>query len=330
MTHVRTAKDTLTAIELEHGDTLQFTLASGATRTLVLVSTRATIDSTSRPYPLAGAGDRPDLVPAEQLPLDFAARMVLRMHCTLEIDGSRVDLVRWVGHQRSFYQPWEIAGLRIWFDAAGALFGYLSETHGACRPRKPARFAVQDARLRVCPPLLHPWCPLPEETLRIEDCYAGSDCWMGPYGGAAAHGGLDINHPAGTPIWAPFALDAAELFDSISAGASNNRWRGTRTWPDGSTWVIQVHHVIDAVSTRDAAAPTADRTAAADARIDAGTRIATGAGVAVGAYEHSHFGFGIIEPGANPDDIILLDPWILFWQMYQDRRTTLQREPILT
>jgi hypothetical protein len=310
MTIEKTARATLTAVELDHGDELRFTLADGTTRQIRLVSTRATIDSTSRPYPLAGSGERPDLVAPEQLQIDYAARIVLRMHCTLEIDGEHVELVRWVGNQRSFSPPWEIAGMRIWFDAADALFAYLSENHGACRPRKAARFAVWEAGERICPPLLHPWCPLPPETLRIEECYAGSDCWMGPYAGAEAHGGLDINHPAGTPIWAPFSLDEQGLFNSLAAGDTNNRWRGVRAWDDGSIWTIGVHHVISVLPEQGTP-------------VEAGMQIALGAGVAVGAYEHSHFTFGVTEPGDDPDrEIVRLDPWLLFWQMYEDRRTT--------
>jgi hypothetical protein len=303
----RTAHETITAVELDHGDELRFTLRSGDVTTIKLVSTRATVDSTSVPYPLAGRTERPDLIKPWTLETNFAARIVLRMHCTLLVNDRHVELVRWVGNQRSFYEPWIVGGVRLWFDAADALFEWLSENHGACRPRKAARFALQDVTLRICPPLLHPWCPLPSESLRIADAYAGSDCWMGPYAGADAHGGLDVNHPAGTPIWAPFSLDSQGIFESLADGDSNNRWRGRRTWPDGTTWIIQTHHVIEAL------APDGEPT-------EAGIQIATGAGVAVGAYEHSHFTFGIIEPGESYDEIIRLDPWILFWQMYRDRR----------
>jgi hypothetical protein len=304
--HYASARPTLTAVELDHGDELHFSLASGEVRRLKLISTRATIDSSSRPYPLAGAGTRPDLVEPKRLEPRHDARIVLRMHATVEIDGVLTELVRWVGNQRSFYEPWELSGLRIWFDAADALFSYLSEEHGRCRPRKHARFAVQEAAGRICPPLVHPWCPLPPNTLRIEECYSGSDCWMGPYAGADAHGGLDINHPAGTPLWAPIGFDRQGLFASVANGDSNNRWRGYRSWPDGSTWIMQAHHVI--------------RTLVPDGEpVEAGIRIADGAGMAVGAYEHSHFVFGVIEPGASEDDVIVLDPWIVFRQMYRDR-----------
>ena len=133
---------------------------------------------------------------------------------------------------------------------------------------------------------------------------------MGAYDGVSAHGGLDINHPAGTPIYAPIPLDDHELFDRLDHGANNNRWRGTHRWPDGSSWILQVHHVV--------------RVLFADHEpIPAGAQVAEGAGVLTGDYEHSHFVFAIIEPGASFEDSILLDPWILFWQMYQDRdRTT--------
>ncbi len=308
MTIEKHARSTLTAFELDHGDECRFRLTNGTVRSIRLVRTRAMIDATSRPYQPPPADVPIESVPPQRLTPRYDAQMVLRMHCTIEIDGTPVELVRWVGNQRSFYRPWELAGLRIWFDAADALFGYLNENHGACRPRKHARFAVQDARLGICPVLLHAWCPLPEGGLRIQDAYAGSDCWMGPYAGADAHGGLDINHPAGTPIWAPVNLDEHGLFDSVADGAANNRWRGVMRWADGSTWVLQVHHVI---GVHPEAGPVA-----------AGTHIADGAGVSVGAYEHSHFVFKVIEPGMGHDDAILLDPWILFWQMYRDRERT--------
>jgi len=49
--------------------------------------------------------------------------------------------------------------------------------------------------------------------------------------------------------------------------------------------------------------------------LKAGTHYAVGAGVLCELVEHSHFTFTINELG----DRYVLDPWILFWQMYRDR-----------
>jgi len=297
----RHAKPTLTAVELDRGDTLRFTRMDGRTVALTLRGTGARVLRTTLP------------VPKLQHP---GALTELRFHADVEIDGIALRLERELCTPQSFYEPWEVAGLRLWFDAVDDLFEFMEETHGACRPRRHARFALQDATLRVCPPLLHPWCPLAEEGLDIRECYNGDDCWMGPYFGASAHGGLDINHPRGTPVWAPIDLDDQWLFNRVPE-ANNNRWRGVRTWPDGSAWTLQVHHVIRLT--------VPERTP-----LQAGRQFAEGAGVRVGSHDHSHFVFRVREGGdpaaaeshngRDPDSAdILLDPWILFWQMYQDR-----------
>jgi hypothetical protein len=49
--------------------------------------------------------------------------------------------------------------------------------------------------------------------------------------------------------------------------------------------------------------------------IKGGMQYAEGASVRVGVAEHSHFSFAVLDHG----DLIKLDPWILFWQMYQDQ-----------
>jgi len=290
----KTARDTLTAVELDVSDELRFTLANGETRSVVLQGAGAGIYHTTL-----------DEVGKEQP----GAVTNYRFSCRLTIDGVSVSLGREVATQRSFYEPREVMGLRIWFDACDDIFEFLTEDHGACRPRRRARFAVQDAAKRICPVLLHPWCPLPPGGLRIEDCYRGEDCWLGAYHGAAAHGGLDINHPAGTPIWAPVAIDDHFLFDRLEDGANNNRWRGFHRWPDGSTWALETRHVIRLLVPEHESLP-------------AGTRYADGAGALIGAHEHSHFVFKVREPGDEEENEILLDPWILFWQMYRDRELT--------
>ena len=282
----RRAGATLTPIELDPGDVLRFTLVDGTTRELRLVATHAEIVRTTLPLPLVETK---------------GAETILAFWADVEIDGERHRLWREIGTQRSFHEPCRIAGLHLWLDAVDDIFTYLQETHGACRPNRRARLALQDASLPICPEALMPWCPLPPGGISIADCYNGEDCWLGAYYGAAAHGGLDINHPAGTPIFAPFDLDDHGLFETVYDGHRNNRWRGTRTWPDGRTWVIGCHHVIKL-------------TTAAGRPVAAGTQIARGAGVAVGAHEHSHFTFAV----RDGDALIRLDPWIVFWQTYLD------------
>jgi hypothetical protein len=297
------AADTLTALELDAGQEIAFVLADGTRR-------RIRVD---RPWAklLFTTLDRPR---TEQR----GARTFYQFGCTLSVDGRPFELVREVPTHRSFYEPWEIAGLRIWLDAVDAIFDLLIETHGPCRPRRNVRLAVQDATRRICPEPVHPWCPIRADGLDINESYCGEDCWLGPYYGASAHGGLDINHPPGTPIWAPIAIDDHALFHSLAGGQNNNRWRGIRRWPDGSTWILQCHHMTRL--TVDEHAPLA-----------AGQRYADGAGVNSGYHHHSHFAFKVRPAGApepadwfspdrTPDEHdIALDPWILFWQMLRDR-----------
>ncbi len=295
----RRAKDTLTPVEMCHGDTLEFTRYDGTVARIDLLDTGAEILETTLRSP---GVEEP------------GARTTYRFWGDVVIDGKPLRLEREVGTQRSFYEPWVVAGVRIWFDAVDAIFAFMRETHGPCRltrqckhgepEHRQARLAVQDAGGRVCPETVHPWCPLPEGGLRIEDCYRGEDCWMGAYHGASAHGGLDINHPAGTPLFAPIALDDHFLFNSLEMGHNNNRWRGIRRWADGSTWVLRSAHMIRLTVPEHQPLPPA-------------RQYAEGAGVWVGVAQHSHFAFEVFDAG----EFFLLDPWILFWQMYQDQRT---------
>lgn len=56
---------------------------------------------------------------------------------------------------------------------------------------------------------------------------------LGGYDGASAHGGIDINLPRGTPLYA-IDLDRRLLCNSLDMGHNNNCWRGFRRWDDGS------------------------------------------------------------------------------------------------
>jgi len=284
----RRAKATLTAVELDRGERLEFTLRSGRVVTIEPAATSAEIVRTTLKEP--GKGEK-------------AARTDYRFGCELLVDGQAHRLEREVSTQKSFYEPWQIAGVTIWLDAVSDIFGFLNEAHGECRPRRHARLALQDATLGICPEPLAPWCPLPEGGLRIEQCFRGEDCWLGAFSGVEAHGGLDINHPAGTPLWAPLDFDDHFYFNSLEMGHNNNRWRGLHRWTDGSEWILQAHHMTRL-------------TVPEHAPLKKGQQFAEAAGVYTGAVDHSHFVFKVHDEG----ETVLLDPWILFRQMYLDAR----------
>ncbi len=295
----RHAKDTLTAIEMNHGDTLEFALQGGRTVPIEVLGSGAEITQTNLEAPGVET---------------FGGRTTYRFWADVRVDGQELRLVREVGTQASFYEPWALSGVRIWLDAVDAIFEFMRETHGPCRlqencshrlpPRRQVRLALQDASRGICPETLHPWCPLPEGGLRIEQCYRGEDCWMGAYEGASAHGGLDINQPKGTPLYAPLALGDQFLYNSVETGHNNNRWRGLRRWADGSLWILATCHMVRL-------------TVPEHTPLTAGQQYAEGAGVWVGDHEHSHFAFAVVDHG----ELIRLDPWILFWQMYRDAPT---------
>jgi hypothetical protein len=293
----RQAKSTLTPFLLDHGDTFQFTLSSGRVWEMTLGATRAEILARTK---FGGAARDPAAKHGDIAAYGFSAEV--------SINGRPHTLSRVVGTQASFYEPWQIDGVEIWFDAAACIFdahgGFMGEKDWSlgflCQPPRHARFAVQEQGRGLCPEPIHPWYANPSRRINIADCYNGEDCWMGPYSGGAAHCGLDVNMPAGTILSAPINFDHHYLFASTAAGYANNRWRGVRRWPDGSEWWLQCHHQVDML-------------VPVGGPLTAGTPYATGAGVAVGAHEHSHFMFRVLEQGGD----YLLDPWILFHAMAQ-------------
>jgi hypothetical protein len=288
MEYDRKARDTLTPFELDNGDTLRFTLANGSERCIELLDSGAEVFRTT----LKQRGVE-----------EVAGRTDYRFWCDLNVDGERHRLEREISTQNSFYEPWEIRGMTIWFDAVRAIGAFCSESHGEGHPlpKRDARFAVQDASLRICPEVLHPWCPLPEGGLRIEQCYRGEDCYFGAYHGVAIHYGLDINHPRGTPLWAPIDFDDQYYFGSLVTGANNNRWVGIRGWDNGMVWKLQAHHMTRL-------------TVPEHTPLKRGQQFADGAGVLSGVVDHSHFVFRVVDEGEE----FILDPWILFRQMYLD------------
>lgn len=290
MMHEEHAKATLTAVELDIGDELTFVLKDGVTRSIRVHSAKAIVERRGMVWDESSDN----------------GVLRYRISCVLDIDGHHVELVRTIPSDQNFVAPNRLLGMRMWLDAVSGVSEFLTEDHGECFPARHVRLAVWDERSRICPILLHPWCPLPENGLQVSHCYRGEDTWMGPFRGRDAHGGLDINHPAGTPLWAPIPIDEHRLFDRIGEdGANNNRWRGLHTWPDGSAWVLQSHHLIRLLAPEEEPMP-------------AGTLYAESAGVHPGAVEHSHFVFRV----RNGGDEVMLDPWLLFWQMYEDRRIT--------
>ena len=300
----RQAGATLTAIEMNHGDTLRFRLADGDVRTLVLDSTNAEILERNR------------------------GGIVYAFSAKVRIDGHPLTMLRYVGTQESFYEPCVVNGMRIWFDCVRAIFEKVPMRYPATgnrrrRPRMDARFAVQDATLPICPEAIRPWYPNDAYFIDVGTCYNGDDCWMGAYLAEACHGGMDINHRRGEPLWAPIRFDDQWNFDSLAAGDENNRWRGTRRWPNGDLWALQSHHHIRLVVPEHTP-------------IEAGTQYADAAGVHVGSHDHTHFEFKIAhhagdrlvdfddtetEPALSEQpQVVHLDPWILFWQIFETAR----------
>ena len=276
----REAKDTLTAIELNCGDTLHFKLLNGQARELILHKTSANI-----------------LLKGKEAKL-------YHFTCCISIDGHEMLMERYVGCQESFYEPYVINGMRIWFDGVTDIFDFLSEKHGKCKPLKDARFAITDASLPICPGEVKPWCPLARDFIDIKDCYNGDDCWLGAYQGTEAHGGLDINHPSGTEIYTPISVDDQYLYDSLVTGDGNNRWCGIRKWANGDLWQIRVSHILRLLYPQHQP-------------LSAGTHFAAGAAVGTWAHPHSHF---VFWPKGEDGQEINLDPWIIFWQIFENNK----------
>ena len=298
----RTAKPTMTPFELNHGDQLVYTRADGEPATIELLHTSASV--LERDYARYGYG------------ATHGDISVYGFLAVLRVNGEETEIRREVGSQKSFYEPLATGGVRLWLDAVRAAFD-TSFDHGpspggfmvekdflgglVCMPRKAARFVIQDAEQSICPEPLHPWFATSQPPLRIENCYNGEDCWMGPYGGAFAHCGLDLNMPAGSLLYAPVSLDTQYYSVTLAAGFGNNRWEGFRRWEGNVIWRLSTSHLID-------------RLVPEHTPLKRGTAYATTAGTAVGAHEHTHFNFHGTEAGGS----YFLDPWLLFWQMLRD------------
>lgn len=290
----RKAKATLTPVEMNREDTLHFTLTNGEVRTMVLKNISSDIIITN----------------LGKLRQDQPGGATLyHFTCQVLIDGQLLNMERYVGAQESFYEPYVINGMRVWFDGVNTIGQLIKDEHGGKSsesvPRKHARFAVSDMTRRIVPSRLYPMFPLTENFIRISDSYNADDCWLGAYNGFELHGGLDLNRPAGTPHFTPFPIDDHYFVFSLDKGDNNNRWRGTHTWENGDEWTIQNHHMLNLRIPEHQP-------------IGAGEYYADGSGVHVGDHNHSHFVFRIKTREDNSE--ILLDPWMLFWQTFEDNR----------
>jgi PKD repeat protein len=284
----REAQETLTPVELDRGDTLLFTLNNGEHRSLTVESTEARIVLSN----------------LEEAKKGFRkGKTIYEMRCRVRIDGHPMTMQRYVSVQQSFYEPYVVNGMRIWFDAVRDIDQLFNDNHGGGLPRKDVRFAIQDMTLPICPQPVRPWYPNAENYIDVVDSYNANDVWMGLYKGADLHGGLDVNMPIGTPLWAPIDFDTQFFFNSLEMGHNNNRWRGIRTWGNGQRWVLQAHHIV-----RLLVPPHTP--------IVQNMHYAEAAGILTGDHAHSHFVFKV----GPEEEEIYLDAWILFWQSFENNK----------
>lgn len=277
------AKETLTVVRMNHGDVLRFRLRNGEMRTFVLDETSARIIERIR----RGA--------------------VYSFECRLLADGQPLALRRYVGSQETFYEPWVVNGVRIWFSSSASIFEHIPirypEDHDSLK--EDAILAVQDATLPICPQPMRPWFPIERHFIDIGQCYGGDDPWLGPYLGQACHMGMDVNMPKGTPLYAPIDFDDQWIF------SADHRWRGVRRWENGDIWGLQSHHLHRLLAEEGSL-------------LKAGAQYAEAAGKAVGETPHSHFEFHVGKGALNrgrPGGTEL-DPWILFWQIFETDKNT--------
>lgn len=282
----RKAKNTITPVLLNKGDKLEFTLKNGQIRILQLLETNASIMRTN----VRDFYEVYDLQPDGGTISEFS--------CKVLIDGHEMTMQRYLPTQESFYEPYVVNGMRIWFDATKTYFDHFNLKHGWCEPRADARFAVSDATDPVAPDLAA-WFPIKEPFHNIKDSYLGDDPWMGPYFGVEPHGGMDINTPRSVPLYTPF--DITEKDDQwLSTDFAPKPyyfaayWTAIKNWPNGSEWKFSIAHLDNYLV--DEHIP-----------LKKGTKIAEAAGTGVGAAEHSHFVLWIRDEATNTvDDKVML------------------------
>jgi PKD repeat protein len=296
----RNFKETITPVELNNGEMVRYTRKDGNVLTIELLSTSANILYTNKAK-----------IPADESGTDlgdmFRARTMYEFTCEVLVNGWPLEMRRYVGSQECYYEPYVINGVRIWFDGVSDIFvkdgGFLTQNHGPCMPNKKARFVLQDMTQRICPGEIHAWFKDGDERngnfiyknnfIDIGRAFNGDDSFMGAYLGGQAHGGLDVCMAQNSLMYAPFDLDTQK---DIRANSS-------KTWPDGSTWIINTGHIIEKY--------VPDNTP-----VEGGTVYGRGARRGCWWHTHAHFAFQI-----NEEEILYnIDPWIIFWQHFEDNK----------
>lgn len=297
----RQAKETITPIELNQGETLEFVRRDGSVLALELQATSATVLYTNKHAipPDESGNDRGNM---------YRARLMYEFTCDIKVNGQPMTLRRYVSAQQSFYEPYVIDGVRLWFDGVIDIFeqhgGFLNTARGANgKPNKQARFLLQEMTSRICPAPLHAWFKdgperndnflYRENFIDIGRCFNGDDCFLGAYLGGESHGALDIDMAMDSTIYAPFDLD----------DQSSIRIQGRKRWPDGSEWRIDNGHL-------------GEKFVPDHVPIKGGEPYGRGARRACWWHPHSHFGFQIFESEILYD----VDPWIVFWQNFEDNK----------
>ena len=112
--YIRNFKETITPIELNHGEIVKYTKKDGKVLTIELLATSANILYTNR-----------DKIPFTESGNDLGsmarARLMYEFKCEVKINGLPMTMQRYVCSQESFYEPYVIdvpeyglTGLRIY------------------------------------------------------------------------------------------------------------------------------------------------------------------------------------------------------------------------
>ncbi|MGB3589359.1 MAG: PKD domain-containing protein, partial [Tunicatimonas sp.] len=280
----------LKAVEMDWGDTLVYQLKNGQARTFVLQRTAA------------------EPIYIYDLPKNqWRSGCIYKMQAELLCEGQPLTLHRIVSAQQSYYEPYHIHGVTLFFDAVNDIETFIKDNHGSSGsrsfPRKKCRLAFIEMGSLFAPQQLRPWFPLADNFLDVRESYEGADTWLGGYKKDEAHNGLDVNVPNNTPLWAPIDFDNQYYFNSKAKGDNNNRWKGIRNWENGEQWILRTHHMTEL--------HVRERTPVSQSK-----KYGEVGGTHYGSHPHVHFFF----QWNKGEQQLPLDPWIIFWKMFENNR----------